>query len=272
MGYTVAVPKQIWIGESVARIIAAHSFRGGAGATNIVANIASILACQGLRVAMIDADLATPGLHLLFGLNIANGCSLSDYLWGACDIEQAAHDLAPYLNIPASGRLFLVPASMTPADIARILREGYDIGLLNDGFHQLIEALRLDVLVIDTHAGLREETLLSLAVCDALAVVMRPDAQDEQGTQALLEAIRPLDVPLVTLIANHAPQTADATEIERRLTRAYRCAVAAVIPHCAELMALANAGVFALRYPDHPVLALLAQAAAKLMGATPSGG
>jgi hypothetical protein len=42
--------------------------------------------------------------------------------------------------------------------------------------------------------------------------------------------------------------------------------VAAVLPHSAELMALASAGVFALRYPDHAVTAALKQVAATLVG------
>ena len=48
-------------------------------------------------------------------------------------------------------------------EIARVRHEGYDVSLLNDGFQQLGSRLRLDYLVIDTHPGLNEETLLSIA-------------------------------------------------------------------------------------------------------------
>ena len=35
----------------------------------------------------------------------------------------------------------------------RVLREGYGVSLLNDGFYQLVDVLGLEVLMIDTHRG-----------------------------------------------------------------------------------------------------------------------
>ena len=59
----------------------------------------------------------------------------------------------------------------------RVLRDGYDVSLLNDGFHELVKGLRLDVLMIDTHPGLNEETLLSIAISDALAIICAPTSR-----------------------------------------------------------------------------------------------
>jgi len=70
-----------------------------------------------------------------------------------------------------------------------VLREGYDVGLLNDGFQSLIEELNLDVLRIDTHPGLNEETLLSIAISDTLLIILRPDQQDYQGTSVTVVPI-----------------------------------------------------------------------------------
>jgi hypothetical protein len=38
-----------------------------------------------------------------------------------------------------------------------------------------------------------------------------------------------------------------------------------VLPHSDEMMALASAGIFALRYPDHPITVALKQVAAQLV-------
>jgi MinD-like ATPase involved in chromosome partitioning or flagellar assembly len=38
------------------------------------------------------------------------------------------------------------------------------------------------VLLIDTHSGLNEQTLLSLVLSHALVIVMRPEEQDYEGT------------------------------------------------------------------------------------------
>ena len=148
-------------------ILSIHSYRGGTGKSNMTANIAAVLAQKGLRVGMIDTDILSPGVHALFGLHHHNiRHSLNDYLWGRCDIEDAARDVTIQLSQHIAGKLWLVPSSMKPSDITRVLREGYDAGQLHSGYQRLIDKLQLDVLLIDTHPGLNEETLLSIAASD----------------------------------------------------------------------------------------------------------
>jgi MinD-like ATPase involved in chromosome partitioning or flagellar assembly len=65
--------------------------------------------------------------------------------------------------------------------------------------------LSLDVLLIDTHPGLNEETLLSIVISDILVVVMRPDKQDYEGTGITVTVARELKVPNLMLIVNKAP-------------------------------------------------------------------
>jgi MinD-like ATPase involved in chromosome partitioning or flagellar assembly len=85
------------------------------------------------------------------------------------------------------------------------MHEGYDVGLLNDGVRHLIRELELDALIIDTHPGLNEETLLSIAICEALAIVMRPDQQDYEGTSVAVSVARKLSVPRMVLVVNNTP-------------------------------------------------------------------
>jgi MinD-like ATPase involved in chromosome partitioning or flagellar assembly len=250
----------------MSKIISVHSFRGGTGKSNTTANVTAILAGQGLRVGVIDTDIQSPGIHVLFGLD-EEGMhhSLNDYLWGKCNIEDAAHDVTASLGTSVDGQIYLIPSSIKAGEIARVLREGYDVGLLNDGFHELVEALDLDVLMIDTHPGLNEETLLSIAISDALAIIMRPDQQDYQGTGVTVEVARKLNVPRLVILVNKTPQVYDFNQVQQEVETLYSAEVAAVIPHSDEMMALASAGVFALRYPDHEVTRLYQQVAAKLM-------
>jgi MinD-like ATPase involved in chromosome partitioning or flagellar assembly len=56
----------------VATIVSVHSFRGGTGTSNITANVAAILAQDVRRVGVIDADIQSPGIHVLFGLAGSN--------------------------------------------------------------------------------------------------------------------------------------------------------------------------------------------------------
>ncbi len=44
------------------------------------------------------------------------------------------------LGLNGKGRSFLSPSSVKTDDIALILKDGYDIKLVNDGFHQLVRS------------------------------------------------------------------------------------------------------------------------------------
>ena len=248
----------------MAAIVSVHSFRGGTGKSNTTANLASVLALGGRRVGVIDTDIQSPGIHVLFGLageEIA--ASLNDFLWHGRPIEETARDVTPS---GAGGKLFLIPSSIKPGEIARVLREGYDAQRLTHGLRQLVDVLSLDLLLIDTHPGLNEETLLSLVISHALLVVLRPDQQDYEGTGITVKVAQGLQVPRMLLIVNKAPPAFDPAAVKAKVEHAYGCEVAAVLPHSDRMMTLASEGVFALRYPDDPMTDQYRQVAAKLMG------
>ena len=253
----------------MSKIISVHSFRGGTGKSNTTANVTALLAARGLRVGVVDTDIQSPGIHVLFGLTEDTiGRSLNDYLWGKCEIRDAAMDVTESLRAISSkikGQVYLIPSSIKAGEIAKILREGYDVGLLNDGFQRLVVDLKLDVLMIDTHPGLNEETLLSIAISDALAIIMRPDNQDFQGTSVTVEVARKLEVPNLLLVVNKVPSVFDFDKVQRQVEQTYNCEVGAILPHSDEMMVLSSAGIFALRYPDNPMTAKLDRLAARLI-------
>jgi MinD-like ATPase involved in chromosome partitioning or flagellar assembly len=146
-----------------------------------------------------------------------------------------------------------------------VLREGYDVGLLNDGFTDLIRDLNLDVLFIDTHPGMNEETLLSISISDALVIILRPDTQDYQGTAVTVDVARKLEVPTMLLMVNKVPSVYNTADVMKRVESAYNCEVAAALPHSDELMALASSGVFVLKYQDNPLTLGLEALATRLL-------
>ena len=228
----------------MSKIVSIHSFRGGTGKSNTSANISTLLAQQVYRVGVVDTDIQSPGIHILFNLEDSEmEHSLNDYLWGKCDIKDAAHDVSGRVGAEIKGQIFLIPSSIKPGEIARVLREGYDVGLLNDGFRDLVKGLSLDYLIIDTHPGLNEETLLSIAISDALIIIMRPDQQDYQGTAVTVDVARKLDVPKLMLVVNKMPQVFDFDDVRKRVEESYQCKVAAILPHSDEMMALASAWI-----------------------------
>lgn len=250
----------------MSKIISIHSFRGGTGKSNTTANLAALLATQGKRVGVIDTDIQSPGIHVLFGLEGGTiGHSLNDYLWGRCTIGETAHDVSNNLGVEIAGKLFLIPSSIQTDAIVNVLREGYDVGLLTTGFRNLINDLQLDLLLIDTHPGLNEETLFSIAISHTLLIIMRPDQQDYEGTGVTVEVAQSLDVPRLLLLVNKTPAAFAPDEVRSRVEQAFHCEVAAVLPHVDEMMTLASNGIFALHYPMHDLTRQYQEVAARLL-------
>lgn len=239
-------------------VVSIHSFRGGTGKSNVTANLATIIANSGKRVGIVDTDIQSPGIHIPFGLDEEKiTYTLNDYLWGRCAIEETAHDISSTLNIKRriarkSGCVYLIPSSIKMNEISRILREGYDARMLNEGLRHLCQRLKLDYLFIDTHPGINEETLLSVIISHVLIVLLRPDQQDYQGTAVTIDVARKLDVPELFLVINKALPTLNFRALRQQVEATYSTTVAGILPVCDEMFHVASREVFCLRYPDHP--------------------
>lgn len=260
----------------MSKIISTHSFRGGTGKSNTTANLAVLLARAGHRVGVIDTDIQSPGIHVVFQFDqklLTH--SLNDYLWGRCRIEEAAYDITEQSigAIDPDGdrpRLFLIPSSLSTGEIARILREGYDVALLNDGIQDVIRRLDLDYLLIDTHPGVNEETLLSIAISDTLILILRPDNQDFQGTAVTVELARKLDVPELLVVVNKVPDGVDQELIRDQVATGYRAEVVALLPLNNEMSRLGSGGIFTNRFPEHPFTKGLHTIARRILNPPPT--
>jgi MinD-like ATPase involved in chromosome partitioning or flagellar assembly len=241
----------------MSKIISIHSFRGGTGKSNVSANVAAQIAKDGNRVGVVDTDINSPGIHVLFGMDEDEMTrSLNDYLWDKCAIEDAAYPVGARIGkgevFTIGGEIYLVPSSIRAGDITRVLREGYDVGLLQDGFEALIDKLNLDYLIIDTHPGLNEETLLSVAISDALIIILRPDQQDFQGTAVTVDVARKLEVPNLFLVINKALTSYDFDALKKQVEATYDSRVAAILPLSEDVARLQSSDIFSLRFPEHP--------------------
>ena len=98
----------------MSRIVSVHSYRGGTGKSNTTANLATLIAGQGRRVGIVDTDIQSPGIHVLFGMDEDSMTrALNDYLWGECPIEQTAYDVTPQ-RVKAAGGSSLILTLVAP--------------------------------------------------------------------------------------------------------------------------------------------------------------
>jgi len=255
----------------LSKIISIHSFRGGTGKSNSTANLSVLIAAAGYRVGVIDTDIQSPGIHVVFGQDPKKfKYSLNDYLWGRCNVEDAAYDVTMSAIGKADQeaerpRIFLIPSSLQTGEIARILREGYDVALLNDGFHRLIKELNLDFLLIDTHPGVNEETLLSIALSDLFLLIMRPDNQDFQGTSVTVELARRLEVKNAMVMINKVPPNMNREALHKQVSQSYGVEIAGMLPLSLEMAELASSSLFVNRFPEHELSRTLKSVATKIL-------
>ncbi len=240
-------------------IVSIHSYRGGTGKSNMTANLATTMAMLGKRVGIVDTDIQSPGIHILFRLDETKiNKTLNDYLWDEdCPAEQIAYDVTYVLdktNITnADGKIFLIPSSMKSEDIATILSEGYDVERLQEGFYEIGDVLELDYLFVDTHPGLNEETLLSVGLSETLVMILRPDQQDYLGTAVIVDVAKELEVPKMLLVVNKALPDIDFGILKDKVHETYQLPVAGILPLSTEMLRLGSQGLFCLQHTDHPL-------------------
>jgi MinD-like ATPase involved in chromosome partitioning or flagellar assembly len=253
-----------WI-VGTGKIVSIHSYRGGTGKSNTTANLAACLADRGARVAVLDTDLQSPGVHVIFGLRPDEiRLTLVDFLWQKCSITETAYDVTDRIGVSSGGRCWLVPASLTTRAITRIIDEGYDVNRLNAHFDELLVRLELDALLVDTHPGLNRETMLSSAISDVLVLVVRPDQQDYEGTAVLLEVARKLEIPRIFLVANKVFSHVNEDDLKERLEEAFGCEVVGVLPLSEDVARLESRELFVRKHPDHEIAHRLRAVAARI--------
>jgi MinD-like ATPase involved in chromosome partitioning or flagellar assembly len=246
-------------------IVTVHSFRRGVGKSSLAVNLATLLALQGRRVALIDTDFQAPSIHLFFGLSDGETThSLNDYLWDKCDILSTVQDVTSQIAPDTGGKLFVIPASDKVTDIMQVICTPLNIDHYMSGLEKLETELDLDILLVDTPAGLNEDTLQAIAVSNVIVLVLHPDKHDFQGTAVTVDMARRLQVPAIHLVLNDAPNNLNVQDVLLQLEQTYHCGGGIVLNHTEEMMTLASSQPFVLRYPDHPLTTQMKELAQQL--------
>lgn len=246
-----------------------HSFKGGTGKSSFVANLAVTLAFKGLRVGIADLDFKGPGLNVMF--NIDEGemrFNLNDLLTGKCLAMSCVINLTERLNIK-NGDLFFMPASPKMRDILDIYKAGYKLDDLTVALTRVMRELELDLLLVDTHPGLDDNTLYAMLIGDAIVILGRLDKQDYVGTAITLEVLKRLGYGRfkkpIYLILNYVPPMYDLKEVAKGFERVYNQPVIAVAPFYEEILANKSGEIFCLKRPSHPFSIMMVEISEKLL-------
>lgn len=202
------------------RIVTFYSYKGGTGRSMAMANVAWILASQGLRVLVIDWDLEAPGLHRYFhpylaDPELASSPGIIDFLTafveGAHQADPDGHspdwfhaytDLEPYMfsldwEFPGEGTLDVVPAGQQgPSYAARVT------GFNWQGFYErlgggvFLEAVKrelrreYDWILVDSRTGISDTSgICTVQLPDDLVVCYTLNDQSMTGAAAVTRSV-----------------------------------------------------------------------------------
>lgn len=188
------------------QVIAITSGKGGVGKTSVSVNLSTAMAISGKQVMLLDGDLGLANVDVQLGLQPT--CNLSHVLEGQCTLEDTI------LTGPAG--LMVVPASSGRKNMAELTRVEH-AGLIR-AFSELSRPL--DVLVVDTAAGISDSVTSFAQAAQEVIVVICNDPSSLTDAYALIKVLnRDHGVERVQVLANLVQNLTEAKEVHENLRR-----------------------------------------------------
>lgn len=157
------------------RVIAVTGGKGGVGKTTISVNLAAALAAAGQRVVLLDGDLGLANVDVFLGLSPRY--TLAHVLRGERTLDEIV------IEAPCGFRI--VPAASGAADLATMDARAH-LGLVQ-AFSSL--ATHLDVLIVDTAAGIAHSVLQFSQASQHVLVVLCDDPASLTDAYALVKVL-----------------------------------------------------------------------------------
>ena len=157
------------------QVITVTSGKGGVGKTNVVTNLAIALSRAGKRVLVLDADLGLGNIDVLLGLTPKY--TLEHVLSGARSLSDIMLQGPSGIRIlPASSGLSQLTALTEPQHL-----------ILQAELEQVSHLI--DILLIDTGAGISSNVTFFAAAAQSIIVVVSPEPTSLTDAYALMKVL-----------------------------------------------------------------------------------
>jgi flagellar biosynthesis protein FlhG len=174
------------IGTRAAASVCIASGKGGTGKSVITASLATLLSARG-ETLLVDADLGIGNAHILFDVSPAR--SLVDVVHGQARVRDVVERCGEHLALVGGGSGVSHMAGLS----------AYELHLIARGIEEIERDY--DYVVVDSAAGISEQTVAFAAACDVVLVVTTPDLTAMTDAYALLKALFSRDPERAPLLA-----------------------------------------------------------------------
>lgn len=189
------------------RVIAVASGKGGVGKTNVSVNLATAFASRGKQVMLLDADLGLANVDVMLGLNPTY--NLSHVINGDCSLEDVI--------VTGPGGLKIIPAASGIRKMAELSPQEHT-GLIR-AFSELSHGL--DVLIVDTAAGISDSVTSFARACQEVIVVVCDEPASITDAYALIKIMnRDYGRQRFRLLANMVRNQDEGRDLFLKLSRA----------------------------------------------------
>ena len=159
--------------EHSVQVVAVTGGKGGVGKTNVAINLSLALSQMQRRVALLDADLGMANIDVLLGLKPKR--NLSDVLAGECQLKDVMLDGPSGLKI--------IPASSGTQSMVNL--NAFQHAALINAFSEIGDSI--DVLVIDTAAGIADSVVNFVKAAQEVVVVVCDEPSSITDAYALIK-------------------------------------------------------------------------------------
>jgi flagellar biosynthesis protein FlhG len=185
------------------RVIAVTGGKGGVGKSTVAVNLATGLAAARRRVVLLDGDLGMANVDVLLGLSPRY--TLAHVLSGERTLDE--------ILVSAPQGFMIVPAASGAADLANLDATAH-LGLVQ-GFSAL--GARVDVLIVDTAAGIAPGVLQFAQAAQQVLVVLCDEPASMTDAYALVKVLsRNHGVRHFRVLANMAASAAAGASLFKR--------------------------------------------------------
>lgn len=191
-------------GRNPIQVVAVTGGKGGVGKTNVSVNLGVALCRLGRRVTLLDADLGLANVDVLLGLKPTH--NLKDVLDEECGLADVI--------VEGPQGLEIVPAASGLQEMVQLGAREH-AGLIG-AFSEI--AHRLDVLIIDTAAGIGHGVMSFLCAAQEIVVVVCDEPTSITDAYALIKVLNQRHgIERVRVVANMVRSDEDTRAVHAKL-------------------------------------------------------